>query len=296
MYQRVSQLSFLIILSIWTIISACVTPSTSSQKTPAPRQSFLWEAQKGDEILTLLGTMHIGITPDDMDPMLWQRIREANTVIIETDISHQDASLMKSYTMLPTGQNLEKLLGPKHWTRFSEIVAKGGNIASEKYLRQLTPLGAGSLLLQIQARADQDIEAGQLSIDQIIFDRAKVLGKTTRTLETNEQQMGYLKAVFTVDALHNMLDEWDEEGSKYSDMKDAFKNGDSKALDALLEEIPADMRGILLDQRNQNWIRDLPGLSDKHHTLIAVGAAHFAGKGGLLKLLEARGYRIKALH
>lgn len=295
MHLRVCRLSFLVILSIWSIIPGCVTPAPSGLKEVPARQSFLWEAQKGEEILTLVGTMHIGITPDDMDPQLWKRLTAADTVIIETDLSAYDPALMQRYMLLPPGQDLAQLLGEKHWARFSAIIARSGNSTPEAQLKAMTPLAAGALLLQLQAKADQEIEEGQLSIDQIIFERAKSLGKKTLTLETNQEQLLYLKSVFTVDALQNMLDEWDEEGTNYADMKEAFKSGDSKALDALLEEIPAAMRAILLDQRNQNWIKELPTLMSGQHTLIAVGAAHYAGAKGLLRLLEAQGYRIKSL-
>ncbi|RYZ49312.1 MAG: TraB/GumN family protein [Proteobacteria bacterium] len=286
--------SFPIILSICLLLTQCVTPANSADKLAKARQSFLWEAKKGEERLTLVGTMHIGITPDDMDPKLWNQLQTADVVIIETDIGGMNPKELHSYMTLPPSEDLRGILGSKPFDRLSEIIAKSGSALPEAQLLRMTPLAAGTLLLQVQAKADQEIAAGQVSIDQVIFERAQEMGKTTRTLETNREQLDTLKTVFDKVAIVKMLEEWDEETSNYEDMKNAFKTGDSETLDSMLAEIPEEVRAELLDKRNANWIKKLPSLQ-KNHTLIAVGAAHYAGKRGLLKLLRDKGYTIKPL-
>jgi len=295
MSQTLSTLSLLIILAIWGALPGCTTSGSAALKAPSSRQSFLWEAKKGDQQLTLVGTMHVGISRDDMDPKLWSRLADAETVIVETDVGNQDPALMQSFMLLPKGQDLSKLLGPKHWKRFVEVLKKGDSAFTEDGLKQYTPMAAGALLLQLQAKEEQDMAPGQVPIDQVIYEKAKELKKKTLTFETNKEQLGHLKTVFTIEAVRGMLDDWDAESKEFARLKDTFKRGDSKALDALLEEVPAEIRGVLLDARNRNWMQALPKLSSKRHTLIAVGAAHFAGAKGLLKLLEQNGYSIKPL-
>lgn len=283
-----------LLLSLWGLLISCVTPGNPATQDSKPRQSFLWEAQKGDLKLTLVGTMHIGIREEDMDPQLWERLKAADTVIIETDIAGARPEVMSRYMTLPPGSPLRSLLGASYWDKLLKVTKASGSPLGETQLDRLSPLAVGALLLQIQAKADEDIAQGQVSIDQVIYERGKSLGKKLRTLETNEEQLESLKAVFSIAAIQKVLDEWDSEGDSYAQMKKAFKEGDSGALDELLEEVPEEMRVLLLEKRNINWIKKLPELQGRN-TVLAVGAAHYPGPSGLLELLEKEGYRIKRL-
>ena len=284
----------LILLSVWKLLSSCVSLDNQGIHETKSRQSFLWEAEKGAIKMTLMGTMHIGIREADMDPELWKRLELADTVIIETDISGSDPRVMSRYMGLSPAEDLSALLGNRHWQKLVNRVKSSGSPFSEAQLKRLSPLAIGALLLQMQAKADQNIAMGQVSIDQIIYERGQTLGKKLRTLETNEEQLESLKAVFSVTTIQKVLDEWDEEADSYAQLKDAFKKGDSEALDDLLQEIPKDMRLLLLDKRNQDWIRRLPQLQGQN-TLLAVGAAHYPGPLGLLELLKKEGYKVVRL-
>jgi uncharacterized protein YbaP (TraB family) len=278
-------------LTIGGLLKACVTPR-SQEDAPSHRQSFLWEAQKGDKHLTLVGTMHIGIKAEDMDPLLWQRLNEADTVIIETDLSTDRSALMAQYMTLPVGQDLSLLLGERHWLKLLSVLKEARLPLSPEQLKRMSPMAAGALLLQVQTQDDQEEEARSTSIDSVIFERGRSLGKTLRTLETNEEQLQSLQKVFHIETIQKALDDWETEAKDYAELKKAFKEGNAVALDDLLKEVPEDMRHVLLEQRNQNWIKKLPTLQGQK-TLMAVGAAHFAGDWGLLRLLAKEGYSIK---
>lgn len=51
----------------------------------------------------------------------------------------------------------------------------------------------------------------------------------------------------------------------------------------------------LLDDRNEKWIEKLPGRIEKGNQFIAVGAMHFTGDKGLIKLLRKKGYTLTPL-
>jgi len=55
---------------------------------------------------------------------------------------------------------------------------------------------------------------------------------------------------------------------------------------------PAEYR-MLVDDRNANWINQLPLLMKKNSCFIAVGAMHLAGDKGILQLLRKAGYVVK---
>ncbi len=201
---------------------------------------------------------------------------------------------MAKYLSMPPGKDLSVMLGAEHWAKFVKILKDSGSKLSDEHMKSLSPLAAGALLLQVQAKADEDVQPGAQSIDSIIYERGRSLGKELRTLETNEEQLKSLQAVFHVEAIQKVLDEWEAESGNYAELKKAFKEGNSVALDDLLKEVPEDMRHLLLEKRNKLWIVKLPLLQGKK-TVLAVGAAHYAGEYGLLRLLKEDGYRITPL-
>ncbi len=236
--------------------------------------------------------MHVGIAPSDMDPQLWGRLKDSDTVIIETDLDQMSPSLLKRYLFLPAGESLRQKLGATYWTKYIALLRSYHANTPEAEVDRLTPMAAGTKLLQAQTQEGGDDPARE-SIDQVIFETARTEQKTTRTFETPEEQLHMLSEVFTLDELKSVIDETSSETDEYKKLKDAFKNGDSATLDEMLKEFPENLRQKMLDERNQNWVRLLPKLKGRHHTLIAVGAAHFAGPHGLLVLLKEAGYKIR---
>jgi len=50
-----------------------------------------------------------------------------------------------------------------------------------------------------------------------------------------------------------------------------------------------------LDERNNNWINQLPGMMEKQSLFVAVGALHLVGNSGLVNQLSRLGYTVKPL-
>jgi uncharacterized protein YbaP (TraB family) len=57
----------------------------------------------------------------------------------------------------------------------------------------------------------------------------------------------------------------------------------------------ADDRGVLLDDRNKNWVNQLKDILKKENVFIAVGCGHLVGDKGLISLLKKEGYTVKPL-
>ncbi len=49
---------------------------------------------------------------------------------------------------------------------------------------------------------------------------------------------------------------------------------------------------VLLYDRNQKWVEQLPTLMMRAPSFIAVGALHLAGERGLVNLLRQKGYTV----
>lgn len=49
---------------------------------------------------------------------------------------------------------------------------------------------------------------------------------------------------------------------------------------------------LIVDERNKNWLKQIPGLIEKKSSLIAVGAAHLPGEKGIINQLRELGYTV----
>jgi uncharacterized protein YbaP (TraB family) len=300
---RPRQIMSLLFLIAWTVLgwTACVTPGG----TNASRQGLIWEAQKADQIITLVGTMHVGVSPDEIPKALWARLDQADTVVTEVDLAGMNSALIKRYLLLPEQQNLEQLLGAADWQRYRQIIGEAFPSNSQAQLQKMTALSACSklmmaeaLLAQKSSKANQDQASDggdQISIDQYIAEQAKEQQKTFHTFESLAEQFTLLEQVFTIEQLREMLEDSAENRSYYQKLSSSFKQGDLATIDAMVATMPVIQREVLLDQRNQNWGKKLDQLLSKQKTFIAIGAAHLGGPQGLLNILEAKGFRLKAL-
>jgi uncharacterized protein YbaP (TraB family) len=249
--------------------------------------------------------MHVGVSPDEIPKGLWTRLDAADTVVTEVDLAGMNGNMIRRYLMLPDKQTLEALLGPADWQRFRSIMQEAFPQTSEAQLLRLSPLAACSQLMLAEAQLAQKASGSpgnkvrnvreEVSMDQYIIEKSREHGKTLKTFETLDEQFSMLDKVFTLEQLREMLAESEENRQVYTQLVKSFRDGDSATIDSMVAMMPADLRESLLDQRNENWGRKMPGVLGPRNTFIAVGAAHLGGKKGLLQILEQQGFTLRPL-
>lgn len=273
---------------------ACVTGESSLESES--ELGFLWEARRNEQVITLLGTMHVGVAEADIPPLIWQRLEEADKLIIEADIREMSPSLARRYLTLPPPQTLEELLGPEAWRALTAIFQRAyPDLSLEQLRRQSLALTASQLMMAAAAESGAATNPGAPSMDQLIFERAQTSGKATATLETLAEQLSLLEQVFTPEQLRELIANYEDEKAQYQSLERAYREGRSQVIAALIKDMPPPMRELLLDQRNLRWNRSLERLLSPGHTFLAVGAAHYGGEQSLLRLLRAQGFSIRAL-
>src|SRR5687767_5525639 len=112
--------------------SVATTPANSGSGTataPDPWQSkpetvdtlkrpMLWSFAKDGKTSYAFGTMHVGVDPQRLPPVVWQRLEAASSFAMETDAS--DASI------LGLGQRasgtLRDDLGPVYWAKLEKLI------------------------------------------------------------------------------------------------------------------------------------------------------------------------------
>ena len=127
--------------------------------------------------------------------------------------------------------------------------------------------------------------------------------KPIYSLETLDEQIDYvvnmgqgqesrlvLQTLADIQRIKEQLDE----------MRKAWRQGDLKSLDALLnremkQKFPALYRTLLVE-RNQRWLAPLAEeLKQDRVTLVLVGAAHLPGDQGLVRQLQEAGFSLRQL-
>jgi len=69
-----------------------------------------------------------------------------------------------------------------------------------------------------------------------------------------------------------------------------FSKGKGNIMDMTEEEYTK-----RVDNRNADWMTKLPDMMKDSSCFITVDAIHLGGKNGLIKQLEKRGYKVKAV-
>lgn len=92
--------------------------------------------------------------------------------------------------------------------------------------------------------------------------------------------------------------EYDSGEVMFQDMVALYKNQD---VDGLYDFVSSEMteyekfEGLLLADRNKFWVGSMTQMMEEAPTLFAVGAGHLGGGDGVIAMLEAEGYSLKAV-
>jgi uncharacterized protein YbaP (TraB family) len=257
---------------------------------PLPR-AMLWSISKDGKTSYAFGTMHIGIDPQRLPKVVWDKLEGATSFAMETDAS--DASI------LGLGQRasgtLRDDLGPDYWAKLEKLIDPGTLAGVNK----MKPVVAGVMLSM------RGLPMTALGMDTALLFRAQQKGKPVVYLEAASKQAALLDKWMDVKALKLMIDTADKSLEMTKGMMAAYIAGDDKKMVAMNDGQKAEAlaHGIkeaeydqqtkeMLYDRNASWIDAIEAMHAKGGGFIAVGALHLVGKQSVLELLEAKGYKV----
>ena len=156
-----------------------------------------------------------------------------------------------------------------------------------------------SMMVQILAYQKLGMSADG-GVDVTLMARAEQAHQKIVPLEGFEEQIGFFDAMpepLQIALLKATLDEVDGSAVVLDKMVKAWSKGDVGALAKLINEDLeqfAELRAILLDQRNAHWADWIAKRLDTPGTVfLAVGAGHLGGKNNVRALLEAKGFKVE---
>lgn len=284
--------------AVLAALIALLAFATAANAAPA-----LWEARDADSRVLLFGSVHA--LPPDLDwrtQLLDEAMASSEQVYFETDVGPRGLlALTVKMTIAAfqaVGMPWLHLLTDEQKEQLRVAVAPLG----------LTVEAAGQMppwMLTMQLASEQmsGADTGAYTFNDGVEWTLQWDLEPERKgyFETPGEQFDLLAAGTVeeqVEALLAMIGETtgSEELVK---LVDAWVAGDVETLTAMSapkNDAEAAALETLLFERNRRWIPQIEKLlADNHEDLIVVGAAHLAGEGSVLDLLEQAGYTVTRL-
>lgn len=267
--------------------AAPAAPEASASKASVNPMLYRVKGDKGT--LYMLGTIHMGVNPKTFfSEEVWSLFDASRSFVMETDLTNAQAAMFQRMAQ-PKGQTLEAQLGPAGWKALDKLL----DDRAEQY-NSVKPWVVVSLILLKMLPKDADPTA---SMDQQLLDKARSQGKKLGYLEPPDFQLEILEKTMTADDLKEMVTDFEKQKKELDDMVTAYVKGDAETLERIsfkeLDKKP-DRYELLFFKRNRAWIPELEVyLKQEGDTFAAFGAGHLFGDKGVLKLLEANGYKVE---
>jgi uncharacterized protein len=178
---------------------------------------------------------------------------------------------------------------------FKSVLGVGMNILGSFKPMLLMTLHQLTLYLKLSGLKKQPVAVDELFQKQARANLKKVIG-----LETVDFQIKTLFNSMTLERQAEVLlyevHHKDQLMKDLSQLNDVYMSGNlekMKELDVEDESMKPEERKILIDNRNQNWLKQLPALLNQQSCFVAVGCLHLVGDNGLIIQLRLMGYTVE---
>jgi len=276
-------------------------PAFAAQTGKAkPDHVFMWSVKGARSKAYILGSLHVlrkGVYP--LDPRIEKAYESCPRVLLEADPSGSTEEELRD-TMLRLGTfqdktTLKDKVSQETYARLGERI-RANKIEMDRFERFRPWFAAFSVATLELKRLGFTTELG---IDAHFYKKGIAGHREMLYLETAGQQLEMLANATSgsdEDILRQALDELDVVEKSASDMIRAWKEGDARSMETLLnkslKEFP-DIEKKLFTQRNAAWADRIGKLlSQEGDVFVVVGAGHLVGKNGLLEMLKARKYTV----
>lgn len=289
---------------------------TATDAAPYAR-GLLWQATRGDEKITLLGTYHFADPRHDaIMTRVTPLIDAATTLLVEAGPT-EEAALMADLAKNPalmvaqSGPTLPEALTEAEWQVLSQAMTARGMPAF--MVAKMRPWYV-TMLLAIPpcAMADQ-AELAANGLDQRVMGYAGEKGLPILGLEPHDtvltlfndmpaaEQLGMIRQALTTepqaeDYSATLADSYFAEDARL--IWELSRHMALKVPGYTPEQAARDFGGmedVLMTARNRAWIPVLEEAAAKGPVFAAFGALHLSGETGVLALLAAQGFALERL-
>jgi uncharacterized protein YbaP (TraB family) len=256
----------------------------------------LWEVKaRGAPASYLFGTIHVQITR--LPPAVALAIVKASSFVAETVLDQAAMDYYQQHMLSETAPNVDSLFEQPFRKRLLAVLAEYG--FDRPTALGLRPWAAFTLLSRPRP-------TGAPTLDQMLEGMARQRGIPVHGLQPIEELVAALEDIpldhqreIVIDTVCNraLIERQAQElTDRYLDQDLTGMLAVSSRYESSNEAVARTFRERLLDDRNRQMLKRLQPYLKKGNAFIAVGALHLPGEEGLLQGLEARGYRVTAVH
>ena len=273
--------------AILTITALC--GFTGSAQSKPIDNSLLWEVS-GNGLAKpsyLFGTMHMMCEKDfNISDKTKKAFEQTQKLVLELDLD-DPKELEEMQKMVQSKIPLSKTLTPEEYEKL------------DRFLKHQVGVGAAtfenftlvSILSFVIVKA---LNCPPKMFEMEFLQMASKKNMETLGLEKIQEQLTAFAQSYTNAELIGQLQYYDT--AYLEQMVKVYNTENLDDLYTLIADkrfMDDNARKTMLDSRNENWVRQMPGLMQKQSTFFAVGAAHLTGNSGLLALLTKAGYTLK---
>lgn len=263
--------------------------------------SAVWKVSKGDSTLYLGGTIHMLSENDFPLPQSYeQAFARSRLIIFETDINALSNPVfikrMTEELVFTDGRELSDVLAADKLEKLNAHL-KGFGV-EPKFFHRYRPAGLAVTLTLFEYQRRGYTEQG---VDAFYWQRALKAGKEVSYLETLDEQVGFIRAMHSVNS-DKMVERILEESAMFDEVANkiyrGWKEGDlalieSAGLSSMRDDFP-EIYKVMVSNRNEHWVNEIHDLLETERTeFVLVGAAHMAGPDGLIIKLKELGYTVE---
>ncbi|MFN8275009.1 MAG: TraB/GumN family protein [Flavobacteriaceae bacterium] len=266
------------------------TISIASVQAQSSAKSLLWKVSGNglSKPSYLYGTVHMICAPD------YFLSNQAKTAFAQTDqltleINMSDPQEMQAAQKLAMGEK------PLSQTLTNEQKKSLEAVLQKNQLGTLAQYDAFTLETLMSLIFMKSFGCADLKFYEMEFIQLAAQSKKPVTgLEKVSEQIEILNQSFTDEQMIAYLDEITPK--MCADLVQEYK---SQNIDGVLQliaqdqSIDAEAQRKLLQNRNEHWVKVMPEMMQKQSIFFAFGAAHLAGKQGVVALLKKAGYQVE---
>jgi uncharacterized protein len=293
--------SFLLVLVLLSLTAAMLRAAAPTRPA-AETKRFFWKATSPTAEVYLLGSVHVASR--DMYP-LPAEIEAAYTasanLVVEADVTNADLAqslALAAKGMYPQGDSLDKHIAPETLAALRTFCAANGlplQLISAMKPAMAAAMVEETLLEKAGYSATDGIDLHFLNAAHAAKDKKIV------ELESADAQMNLLFS-FDDKLAEKWLKETIKEDTKeeLAKMMKSWNEGDPKVVEEDMtrdEKTDPDARKMneaLIYQRNDGMVKKIDDLlKGNEKSFVVVGAAHILGEKGIVKQLQAKGYKVE---
>jgi uncharacterized protein len=254
------------------------------------------------------------------DSLLWHCVHPEKSDVFLFGTAHiYDAAVISSLSALSPILNqcayflseIELDSEPSYqidWTGARNTMSKNySEKAKYKWLRQLnksfglnSEMDTSMLPFQIIQRVNDALTPSdsEIFVDMYLWNLAKQAGLHSAGLESVEDQQSYLQKLFLTTGWKDVKSLACNPGKHRKEIHGMLEDYRKQRIVAMYKKSKRTLgksRHWMLLKRNQNMFSTILKYTASGRTFVAAGAAHLAGKNGLLAMLRREGYVCKPL-